>query len=37
MINSGFLNGTDNKKESIAKMLDFLEEKVSAKRASSTR
>ena len=27
MINSGFLNGTDNKKESIAKMLDFLEEK----------
>ncbi|MBQ9229131.1 MAG: leucine--tRNA ligase [Eubacterium sp.] len=27
MINSGFLNGMDNKKDSIAKMIDFLQEK----------
>lgn len=27
MINSGFLNGMTNKKESIAKMIDFLQEK----------
>lgn len=27
MINSGFLNGIDNKKDSIAKMLEYLEEK----------
>ena len=27
MINSEFLNGVDNKKESIAKMIDFLQEK----------
>ena len=27
MVNSDFLNGVDNKKESIAKMIDFLQEK----------
>ena len=27
MVNSGFLNGMDNKKDSIAKMIDFLQEK----------
>ncbi len=27
MVNSGFLNGLDNKKDSIAKMIDFLQEK----------
>ena len=27
MVNSGFLNGMDNKKDSIAKMIDFLAEK----------
>lgn len=27
MINSDFLNGTDNKKESIEKMLEFLKER----------
>ena len=27
MVNSGFLNGTDNKKDSIAKMIEFLKEK----------
>jgi len=27
MVNSGFLNGLDNKKDSIAKMIDFLAEK----------
>ena len=27
MVNSGFLNGMDNKKDSIAKMIDYLQEK----------
>ncbi|MBE6827326.1 MAG: leucine--tRNA ligase [Ruminococcaceae bacterium] len=27
MVNSGFLNGLDNKKDSIAKMIDFLQQK----------
>ena len=37
MINSGFLNGVDNKKDAIAKMLDFLEDKKMGKKTVNYR
>ena len=37
MVTSGFLNGLTNKKESIARMIAYLTEKASAKRACSIR
>lgn len=37
MVNSGFLNGMTNKKDSIAKMIDYLSEKASARAAFSIK
>ena len=37
MINSGFLNGIDNKKDAIAKMLEYLEEKGIGKKKINYR
>jgi len=37
MINSGFLNGIDNKKEAIEKMLEFLESKQIGNKATNYR